>query len=120
MDGRTVGLPGNWRVHSCHLPGPRPGFVVTLWGRYSLSLVGVDVGGTFTDVVSIEGGDLTAIKVPTNVGASELSVLEGAEEAQVSRARVFNLASTAGLNAVITRALPKVAFLTTIGPSRCA
>jgi N-methylhydantoinase A len=80
-----------------------------------LSLVGVDVGGTFTDVVSIEGGDLTAIKVPTNVAASELSVLEGAEEAQVSRARVFNLASTAGLNAVITRALPKVAFLTTIG-----
>jgi N-methylhydantoinase A len=80
-----------------------------------LSLVGVDVGGTFTDVVSIEGGDLTAIKVPTNVGASELSVLEGAEEAQVDRARVFNLASTAGLNAVITRALPKVAFLTTIG-----
>jgi N-methylhydantoinase A len=80
-----------------------------------MSLVGVDVGGTFTDVVSIEGGDLTAIKVPTNVAASELSVLEGAEAAQVSRARVFNLASTAGLNAVITRSLPKVAFLTTIG-----
>jgi N-methylhydantoinase A len=81
----------------------------------SASLVGVDVGGTFTDVVSIEGGELTAVKVPTNVSASELSVLQGAEEVQVERARVFNIASTAGLNAVITRALPKVAFLTTIG-----
>ena len=33
----------------------------------------------------------------------------------MSRASVFNLASTAGLNAVITRDFPKVAFLTTLG-----
>lgn len=78
-------------------------------------LVGVDVGGTFTDVVAIDGGNLITAKVPTNLRASELSVLEGAEDVEVHRASVFNLATTAGLNAVITRALPKVAFLTTMG-----
>jgi N-methylhydantoinase A len=63
-------------------------------------LVGVDVGGTFTDVVAIDGDTLTAVKVPTDVHASERSVLQGAEEVLVGDAKVFNLASTAGLNAV--------------------
>jgi N-methylhydantoinase A len=78
-------------------------------------LVGVDVGGTFTDVVAIDSGQLMTLKVPTDAGASERSVLRGAKEVGVSGARVFNLASTAGLNAIITRSLPKVAFLTTRG-----
>jgi N-methylhydantoinase A len=78
-------------------------------------LVGVDVGGTFTDVMAIEDGRVIAAKVPTDVHASETSVLEGAEEVGVGAASVFNLASTAGLNAVITRNLPKVALLATKG-----
>jgi N-methylhydantoinase A len=78
-------------------------------------LVGVDVGGTFTDVMAIEDGRVIAAKVPTDVHHSETSVLAGAEQVQVDLADVFNLASTAGLNAVITRRIPKVALLTTIG-----
>ena len=79
-------------------------------------LVGVDVGGTFTDVMAIEGGRVTAAKVPTpTYTLSETSVLKGAEEVGVDAASVFNLASTAGLNAVITRHLPKVALLATKG-----
>ena len=78
-------------------------------------LIGVDVGGTFTDVMAIEDGRVIAAKVPTDVYASETSVLEGAEEVGVDAASVFNLASTAGLNAVITRRLPKVALLATKG-----
>jgi N-methylhydantoinase A len=78
-------------------------------------LVGVDVGGTFTDVMAIDNGRVIAAKVPTDVHASETSVLEGAEEVGVGAASVFNLASTAGLNAVITRNLPKVALLATKG-----
>jgi N-methylhydantoinase A len=78
-------------------------------------LIGVDVGGTFTDVVAMEDGLITALKVPTDLNNSELSVLAGAKESAVDRARSFNLASTAGLNAVITRSIPKVAFVTTIG-----
>ncbi|HZS14452.1 MAG TPA: hydantoinase/oxoprolinase family protein [Candidatus Dormibacteraeota bacterium] len=78
-------------------------------------LVGVDVGGTFTDVVAIDEGRVTATKVPTDVRSSDRSILQGAREIGADQAGVFNVASTAGLNAVITRSLPKVAFLTTIG-----
>jgi len=78
-------------------------------------LVGVDVGGTFTDVIAIEGGRLFVSKVPTDLHASERSVLQGAEEIGVGDAQVFNLASTAGLNAILTRRIAKVAFLTTYG-----
>ena len=52
-------------------------------------LVGVDVGGTFTDVVAIDGDVLTAVKVPTDVHASERSVLQGAEEVLVGSAQVL-------------------------------
>jgi N-methylhydantoinase A len=78
-------------------------------------IVAVDVGGTFTDVVAVEDGAIATAKVPTIVDASDVSVLEGARELGVGRAAIFNLASTAGLNAILTRQLPKVAFLTTAG-----
>jgi len=81
----------------------------------ALRLIGVDVGGTFTDVVAVEGNRIRAMKVPTDPHASERSVLAGAAELDVGQADIFNLSTTAGLNAVITRRLPKVAFLTTIG-----
>ncbi len=78
-------------------------------------MIGVDVGGTFTDVVSIEGGRIRTTKVATDVRETERGVLAGAEQVGVRNARVFNHASTHGLNAVITRNLPKIAFLTTEG-----
>jgi N-methylhydantoinase A len=78
-------------------------------------MIGVDVGGTFTDVVSIDGSDITTVKVATALPNTEQSVLEGAAAVGVDGAGVFNHASTQGLNAIITRDLPKVAFLTTAG-----
>src|SRR6185369_6772894 len=90
----------------------RTGAAVTTGGR---RLLGGDVGGTFTDVIAIEDGRLFASKVPTDLHASETSVLQGAEAVGVGDAHVFNLASTAGLNAIITRRIAKVAFLTTYG-----
>lgn len=78
-------------------------------------MIGVDVGGTFTDVVAISGGTIRTVKVATDTANTERSVIEGAAEAGVREADVFNHASTHGLNAVITRRLPKIAFLTTIG-----
>lgn len=80
-----------------------------------MSMIGVDVGGTFTDVVAIEDGQIKTVKVSTDVRNTHLAVLEGAREAGVENATVFNHASTHGLNAVITRRLPKIAFLTTLG-----
>jgi len=41
-------------------------------------ILGVDVGGTFTDVVLVAGGRVTTAKVPTTTDQSE-GVLEGIE-----------------------------------------
>lgn len=78
-------------------------------------MIGVDVGGTFTDVVAVVDGRIQTVKVATDVHTTERAVLAGAEEAGVAGSEVFNHASTHGLNAVITRRLPKVAMLTTLG-----
>lgn len=78
-------------------------------------LVSVDVGGTFTDVVSVRDGVIHTTKVPTDLVDSARGVLAGADEVGVDGAQVFNHASTAGLNSLLTRRLPKVGLLTTIG-----
>jgi N-methylhydantoinase A len=78
-------------------------------------MLGVDVGGTFTDVVAFRDGRIITAKVPTDTKSTERGVLEGAKGVGVEDSDVFNHASTAGLNAIITRRLPKVAFLTTEG-----
>lgn len=78
-------------------------------------MIGVDVGGTFTDIVSIEDGRIETVKVATNVTETYKGVLDGAAEVGVAATEVFNHASTHGLNTIITRRVPKVAFLTTEG-----
>jgi N-methylhydantoinase A len=78
-------------------------------------MLGVDVGGTFTDVVAIRDGRIEVTKVPSDADRPAGPVLEGARRLGVEGSSVFNHASTMGLNAVITRRLPKVAFLTTEG-----
>lgn len=78
-------------------------------------LIGVDVGGTFTDIVSIRDGQIETAKVTTDIRRSYESVLEGAERVKVHDAAVFNHASTHGLNALLTRRIPKIGFVTTLG-----
>lgn len=78
-------------------------------------MIGVDVGGTFTDVVAIDEGNIKAVKVPSNPVNMESSVLVGCEAVNTKGKSTFNHASTVGLNALLTRKLPKVAFLTTLG-----
>jgi len=78
-------------------------------------MMAVDVGGTFTDVVAVRGGQIFTAKVSTDVNQVDKSVIEGAAELGVADAAVFNHASTHGLNAIITRTLPKIGFLTTEG-----
>ena len=79
------------------------------------TLFSVDVGGTFTDVVMVRDGDIHVTKVPSNAEATHLPVIEGARRLGAADAAVFNHASTKGLNAVLTRSLPKIGFLTTQG-----
>jgi N-methylhydantoinase A len=78
-------------------------------------MMAVDVGGTFTDVVSVEDGKIRTAKVSTDGQQVDRGVIEGAKELSVKGATVFNHASTHGLNAIITRSLPKIGFLTTEG-----
>ena len=78
-------------------------------------MLGVDVGGTFTDVVAVRDGRIITTKVPTLRTDTEKSVLKGAKEVGVEGSAIFNHASTVGLNAIITRRLPKIGFLTTQG-----
>ena len=78
-------------------------------------MLGVDIGGTFTDVVAVRDGRITVTKVASRPASPAEPVLEGARRLGVEGSTLFNHASTAGLNAVITRQLPKVAFLGTDG-----
>jgi N-methylhydantoinase A len=78
-------------------------------------MIAVDVGGTFTDVVALQNGEIRTAKWSTDYADVTKSVLEGAATVGLDGSRVFNHASTHGLNAVITRRLPKIGFLTTEG-----
>ncbi|HVW18442.1 MAG TPA: hydantoinase/oxoprolinase family protein [Solirubrobacteraceae bacterium] len=78
-------------------------------------MLGVDAGGTFTDVVAVRDGRIHVTKVATDPASPASPVVEGARRLGVEGSPVFNHASTMGLNAVLTRSLPKIGFLTTEG-----
>jgi N-methylhydantoinase A len=78
-------------------------------------MISVDVGGTFTDVVAMEAQKVRVKKVPTTLAAREEAVLEGLRVLGIKDKKIFNHASTAGLNAILTRQFPRIGFLTTFG-----
>lgn len=78
-------------------------------------MFGVDVGGTFTDVVAVKNGKVLVTKVPSVPADPHRSVIEGARRLGVGDSAIFNHASTKGLNALLTRNLPKIGFITTDG-----
>ena len=122
---RVLAEGGWWEVRKCQAclhslsrePGPLLGSYVPLGLRIMEKrlMLGVDAGGTFTDVVSVRDGRIEVTKVPSSRTDPAAPVVEGARRLGVEGQTVFNHASTMGLNAVITRRLPKVAFLTTEG-----
>lgn len=78
-------------------------------------MIAVDVGGTFTDVVSLRDGRIETTKISTDYADVTRPIIAGAASLGAAEADIFNHASTHGLNAVITRRLPKIGFLTTEG-----
>jgi N-methylhydantoinase A len=77
--------------------------------------VGIDTGGTFTDVVVWDGRRRTAFKVPSTPAAPERAVLEGlARAAAGPRTRVRH-GSTVATNALLERKGARVVFVTTAG-----
>lgn len=83
------------------------------------SRVAIDVGGTFTDVVALDGssGNLTFDKVPTTPSRPEDGVLAGFAASGVPLADIetFIHGTTLGLNALLTRRGARTGIVTTQG-----
>ena len=88
--------------------------------QHSETLVGVDVGGTFTDFVFLSAdGTLTIRKRPSTPAAPETSVLLGLQEAQDTEALAGAFAlihgTTVATNALLERRGAKTALIVTAG-----
>jgi N-methylhydantoinase A len=81
--------------------------------------VGVDVGGTFTDVIAINrvSGELRDHKVLTTKARQEIGVLAALREVVPSLDQVSEIVHghTSGINAVLSRQGAKTALLATVG-----
>ncbi len=82
--------------------------------------IGVDVGGTFTDVVAIdeEDGQWTVVKVPTTPEDQSIAVMESLDRLLAGQERNVDFlghGTTAGTNAFLTRRGARTALLTTEG-----
>jgi len=82
------------------------------------AIVGVDIGGTFTDLVMLEpGGRVRLAKVPTTPENRALGVLAALEAGEVSLdgAQSICHGTTATTNAIIERKIAQVGLITTQG-----
>jgi N-methylhydantoinase A len=80
--------------------------------------IGVDVGGTFTDIVAIgAGGRRSVLKLPTTPVDQSIGVMEGLDRIRSPDATVAFLGhgTTAGTNAFLTRRGARTALVTTAG-----
>ena len=79
--------------------------------------VGVEVGGTFTDLVLIEDGKLRVAKVPSTPKNPDEGALNAIEAAGISPSAIDDLVhgSTVATNAVLERKGAKVCFFVTQG-----
>src|SRR2546422_8853896 len=79
-----------------------------------MAVLGVDVGGTFTDAVLLDRGRLTTAKVPTRP-AQEDSVVEAARAVGVAEVDRFTHGTTVATNALLERSGARTAFVATAG-----
>jgi len=83
-------------------------------------VIGVDVGGTFTDVVVLADGEVSTVKVPTETDQSK-GVIQGLTRAcsvadvEPSEIEAFNHAMTVSVNALLEEAGATTALVTTEG-----
>jgi N-methylhydantoinase A len=82
-------------------------------------ITGVDVGGTFTDLIALEAttGEVRLAKVPTTADNQAFGVLAALEEANLALADVAMLVhgTTTTTNALLERRLSKTGLVTTKG-----
>jgi N-methylhydantoinase A len=79
-----------------------------------MTVLGVDVGGTFTDAVVLDGGRVTTAKVLTAPHQEE-SVLAAARAAGAVSVERFAHGTTVATNALLERKGARTAFVTTAG-----
>ncbi|MEF8781294.1 MAG: hydantoinase/oxoprolinase N-terminal domain-containing protein, partial [Haloferacaceae archaeon] len=83
--------------------------------------IGVDVGGTFTDVVVADGAGLTMCKVPSTPDAPDRGVLDGVDAAgeradfAPEAVSFFGHGTTVATNALLEREWAETALVTTEG-----
>lgn len=79
--------------------------------------IGTDIGGTFTDFISIdpETGTATVVKTPTVTDAPEQSVGAALREAGIDHAAQFSHGTTVVTNAILERTGAPTALVTTAG-----
>ena len=79
-----------------------------------MGILGVDVGGTFTDAVLVEDGRVSTAKVPT-APRQEESVLEAARAVGAGDLERFTHGTTVATNALLERKGARTAFVATAG-----
>ena len=81
--------------------------------------IGVDVGGTFTDLVAFDGETLRVVKIPSTPPEFDRAVVEAVRRATAMFGDVHDVrivhGSTVATNALLQRAGEPVAFVTTEG-----
>jgi N-methylhydantoinase A len=79
--------------------------------------LGVDVGGTFTDLVALSEGTLLTAKVPSTPRDQSVGVMNAIESSEVEPGAVFALAHgmTVATNALLERRGARTALVTTEG-----
>jgi N-methylhydantoinase A len=80
--------------------------------------VGVEVGGTFTDLVAVDGGGRVVVtKVPSTPRSPDIGAFAALTESGIDLARIEDLGhgSTVATNAVLERKGASVAFVATSG-----
>ena len=79
-----------------------------------MAILGVDVGGTFTDAVLLADGELRTAKVPT-AARQEESVLAAAAAVGATEVERFTHGTTVATNALLERKGARTAFVATAG-----
>jgi len=79
--------------------------------------VGVEVGGTFTDLVAVDGGKVVVTKVPSTPRNPDIGAFAALTASGIDLSRIEDLGhgSTVATNAVLERKVAAVAFIATAG-----
>lgn len=79
--------------------------------------IGIEVGGTFTDLLCVHDGQMRFLKVPSVPGSPDEGVYEAISRAGIPIESVDDLVhgSTIVTNAILERSGAQVAFITTMG-----